>query len=205
MWKIKKLGKIEYLKALEYQNHLVKLKKDGLEDNFLLLLEHYPVFTMGKGADRNNILDKNIPIIIINRGGDLTYHGPDQLIGYIIMDLKSQNLDVHQYLRKIEDLIIEVLKEIDIQAYKVEKLTGVWANNKKLASIGIGVKKGITMHGFALNVNPDLSNFSKINPCGLNSNLISSIKELKKSSISLVNIENLVIEKFLDIFAEEIK
>ncbi|OGH95719.1 MAG: lipoyl(octanoyl) transferase [Candidatus Melainabacteria bacterium GWF2_32_7] len=205
MWKIKKLGKIEYLEALEYQNHLVKLKKDGLEDNFLLLLEHYPVFTMGKGADRNNILDKNIPIIVINRGGDLTYHGPGQLIGYIIMDLKSQNLDVHQYLRKIEDLIIEVLKEIDIQAYKVEKLTGVWANNKKLASIGIGVKKGITMHGFALNVNPDLSNFSKINPCGLNSSLISSIKELKKSSISLVNIENLVIEKFLDIFAEEIK
>ena len=201
MWKIKKLGKIGYQEALEYQNHLVKLKQDGLKDNFLLLLEHYPIFTMGKGADKNNVLDKNIPVIVINRGGDLTYHGPGQLIGYIIIDLKTQNYDLHQYLRKIEELLIETLKEIDIQAYRIDKLTGVWANSRKLASIGIGIKKGITMHGFALNINPDLSYFSKINPCGLNSSLISSIKELKNSPISLVNIENLIIKNFFNIFS----
>ncbi|EKE04493.1 MAG: hypothetical protein ACD_20C00057G0006 [uncultured bacterium] len=201
MWKIKKLGTIEYREALEYQNHFVKLKQDGLKDNFLLLLEHYPVFTMGKGADKKNILDKNIPVIVTNRGGDLTYHGPGQLIGYIIMDLKTQNYDLHQYLRKLESIIIGTLKEIDIQAYRIDKLTGVWANNKKLASIGIGIKKGITMHGFALNINPDLSYFSKINPCGLNSSLVSSIKELKNPSISLVNIENLVIKNFFNIFS----
>ena len=201
MWKIKKLGKIGYQEALEYQNHLVKLKQDGLKDNFLLLLEHYPIFTMGKGADKNNVLDKNIPVIVINRGGDLTYHGPGQLIGYIIIDLKTQNYDLHQYLRKIEELLIETLKEIDIQAYRIDKLTGVWANSRKLASIGIGIKKGITMHGFALNINPDLSYFSKINPCGLNSSLINSIKELKNSPISLVNIENLIIKNFFNIFS----
>jgi len=200
MWQIKRLGRIDYNEALDYQNYLVNLKHAGLKDDFLLLLEHNPVYTMGKGSDKENILDSDIPVIVTNRGGDLTYHGPGQLIGYIIMDLKSKNYDIHRYLRKIEDLIINVMVELELSAYKIPKLTGVWSGEKKIASIGIGVKRGITMHGFALNINPDLINFAKINPCGLDYRLISSIKELKKTSFSPENIENLIIQKFLEIF-----
>ena len=200
MFQIKKLGLINYDAALEYQKRLVSLKHNGLNDDFFLLLEHNHIFTMGKGANRNNILDKNIAVTITNRGGDVTYHGPGQLIGYIIMDLKSKNTDIHQYIRKIEDLIIEVLEELDINAHRNTGFTGVWVEDRKIASIGIGVKKSITMHGFALNVNSDLLQFSRINPCGLNSKVITSIKELKGSSIFFEEVENLFIKKFADIF-----
>lgn len=200
MFIAEKLGLIDYQKALDYQNELVYLKQNGLQSDYFLLLEHNHVFTMGKGTNKSNILDKNISIIITNRGGDLTYHGPGQLIGYIILDLKSKNLDLNIYLRKIEELIVEVLRILDIEAYRIQNLTGIWVENKKIASIGIGVKKGITMHGFALNVNPDLSYFSKINPCGLSPNNISSLSKIKNKDFNFEIIQELFIEKFPDIF-----
>lgn len=204
MWQLIKLGKIEYLKALEYQLNLVNLKQKSLKDEFLILLEHPDTYTMGKGADKNNILDKNIPIIVTNRGGDITYHGQGQMICYIIMNLKSKNLDLHEYLRKIESVIIKTLKKLNINAYRIQGLSGVWAENKKLASIGIGVKKGITMHGFSLNINTDLKKFYKINPCGLKPEMISSVKELKKKHISFKHIESLLLESFTEVFSEGI-
>lgn len=196
MWKIEDLGRIEYQKALEYQLKLVDLKQNGNDADYLLLLEHEPVFTMGKGANPDNILDKSIPIIVTNRGGDLTYHGPGQLVGYIIMDLRKHNIDIHGFIRKIELLIIKTLSYLDIQAYTIEGLTGVWADGKKIASIGIGVKRGITMHGFALNVNPDLSNFYKINPCGLNPEKISSIEQIKSKNINFDRVRDLLTKSF---------
>lgn len=201
MWKIEKLGKIDYLTALDYQNQHVQFKQNGMKEDFLLLLEHEPIFTMGKGADKRNILDTTIPVITTNRGGDLTYHGPGQIVGYVIMDLNRNKTDLHKYLRQIEGLIISVLENLDIQAYRIDGLTGVWAEGKKLASIGIGVKKGITMHGFALNINPDLSYFYRINPCGLDSSLISSVKELKNINIPVEYVESLVIKEFFKIFS----
>ncbi|MDD3014365.1 MAG: lipoyl(octanoyl) transferase LipB [Candidatus Gastranaerophilales bacterium] len=200
MFKVEKLGLIDFQKALEYQNKLVSLKQKGSKTNYFLMMEHEHVFTMGKGADLKNILDKNIPVIVTNRGGDITYHGPGQLTGYIIFDLRSDKFDIHGFLRYIELLIIGVLNKLDIDAYQIEGLRGVWAENKKVASIGIGVKKGITMHGFALNVNPDLSYFSKINPCGLNSSCISSITELKKSVFSMETLFELFIKEFPEYF-----
>lgn len=196
MFKIETLGLVDYQKALEYQNKLVYLKQNGLKTNFFLLLEHDHIYTMGKGANLKNILDDSIPVIVTNRGGDITYHGPGQLIGYIIFDLKSDKFDIHTFIRRIELLIISVLKKLDIDAYQADSLTGVWAENKKLASIGVGVKKGITMHGFALNVNPDLSYFLKINPCGLDSIFLSSIAELKKIDISLQTVQEMFIKEF---------
>lgn len=200
MWKIKDLGRIEYQKALEYQLELVNLKQNGLETDYLLLLEHDPVFTMGKGANPDNILDKNIPVVITNRGGDLTYHCPGQLVGYIIMDLKKRNIDIHSFIRKIEFIIIKALSYLDIQAYTLEGLTGVWAEGRKLASIGIGVKRGITMHGFAININSDLSNFYKINPCGLSAEKISSIELIRNEKISFDLARNLLIKSFCLIY-----
>lgn len=200
MFIAEKSGLMDYQTALEYQNKLVYLRQNGLKTDYFLLLEHDHVFTTGKGANKENILDKNIPVITTNRGGDLTYHGPGQLIGYIILDLRQKNLDLHSYLRSIEQLIMETVKKLDIEAYQIPGLTGVWAENKKIASIGIGIKKGITMHGFALNVNTDLSYFSKINPCGLSSDNISSLGKIKNKKFNMEKIQDLFIEKFPVIF-----
>lgn len=175
MWVIEELGLIEYEKAYAYQQELVKRKHDGEKNNYFLLLEHYPVFTMGKGAKPDNIIDKSIPVKTINRGGDLTYHEPGQLVGYIIMDLKGAKLNVKSYITKIENLIINALQKLNIPAYRDPDIVGVWVEGKKVASIGIAIRKGITMHGFALNVNNNLEGFKKINPCGLESQVMSSI------------------------------
>lgn len=190
-FKVEKLGLIDYQDALDYQHELVDRKQKGDKSDYLLLLEHNHVFTMGKGANLDNILDKNIPVIATNRGGDLTYHGPGQLVGYFIVDLKTANTDIHSHIRSIENLIINVLGKININAYTIPGLTGVWCEGKKIASIGIGVKRGITMHGFALNVCPDLSNFHKINPCGLLPENVCSLKELTGSEVSINLLENL--------------
>jgi len=206
MWNIKKLGKISYQEAYSYQLSLVEEKilkqvqNDKVNENYLLLCEHPPVFTRGKGSKEANILDKNIPVVMTNRGGDLTYHEPGQLIGYIILDLKAQKLSVKAYLDKVENLIINTLARIDIEAGKHPDLVGVWVGDKKIASIGIGIKKGITMHGFALNINNNMDGFSCINPCGLSSNIMTSVKALKGEEISFELIQDLMIEEFYKIF-----
>lgn len=196
MWQIQKLGLIDYQEALELQLELVDKKQQGLKDNFFLLCEHPPVFTRGKGSKENNILNKNNPVIMTNRGGDLTYHEPGQLIGYIIFDLKAEKYNVKTYLDKIEQLIINTLAKMDIQAQKHHELVGVWVGDKKIASIGIGIKKGITMHGFALNINNDLGGFSSINPCGLHSSVMTSVKKIKGKEFPLTEIQDIMISEF---------
>lgn len=206
MWNIKKLGKIDYQKAYEYQLSLTEeqilnqVQHDKSQENYFLLCEHAPVFTRGKGSKETNILDKNIPVVMTNRGGDLTYHEPGQLIGYIILDLKAEKLSVKAYLDKIEKLIINTLSRIDIKAQKHHNLVGVWVGEKKIASIGIGIKRGITMHGFALNINNGMLGFSRINPCGLDSSIMTSVKELQNKEIPLELIQDLMIEEFYRIF-----
>jgi len=200
MWNIKKLGKIDYKEAYEYQLSLVEEKQKCTEENYFLLCEHDAVFTRGKGSKETNILDKNIPVVMTSRGGDLTYHEPGQLVGYIILDLKSKKLSVKAYLDKVEKLIINTLAKIDINAEKHPDLVGVWVGEKKIASIGIGIKKGITLHGFALNINNKMAGFSRINPCGLDSSIMTSVQELKCKEISLELIQDLMIEEFYKIF-----
>ncbi|NLF82601.1 MAG: lipoyl(octanoyl) transferase LipB [Candidatus Gastranaerophilales bacterium] len=194
-FKVEKLGLMQYLLALDYQNRLVERKQQGDRTNYLLLLEHYPVFTASKGADERNILDTRISVITTNRGGDITCHMPGQLIGYLIIDLKAANISVHTHLRSIESLIIKVLSKVDVSAYTIPSVTGVWARGKKVASIGVGVRRGITMHGFALNVNPDLSYFSRINPCGQPSDMMSSLEKLENKRFELNFIQNLFEEE----------
>ena len=201
MRQVKKLGKIDYKEAYGYQLSLVEEKINGSEEIYFLLCEHAPVFTRGKGSKETNILDKNIPVVMINRGGDLTYHEPGQLVGYIILDLKAEKLGVKAFLVKIEKLIINTLAKIGIEAQEHPDLVGVWIGEKKIASIGIGIKKGITMHGFALNINNGMEGFSRINPCGLDSGIMTSVKKLTGEEISLESVQDLMTEEFYKIFS----
>jgi len=195
MWIVEDLGIVEYEKAYTHQENLVKRKQDGEKNNFFLLMQHYPVYTKGKGAELANILDPSIPVITINRGGDLTFHEPGQLIGYIIMDLNKEKLKIKYFITKIEYLIINSLNRLDIPAYRDPDIVGVWLEGKKIASIGIAVRKGVTMHGFALNVHNNLEGFKKINPCGLEAGVMSSIRQITKYDIPLKTIQEALVQE----------
>jgi lipoyl(octanoyl) transferase len=190
------LGRMEFERALTLQEELVARKWDdaSFEDQ-LLLLEHEPVYTIGRTPDRSSLsatgrirrgefgsVHLPHPLFSINRGGQATYHGPGQLMGYPIIDLRWCGQDLHKYLRWLEQLLIDFLARYDIAAQRRESLTGVWVENRKIASIGVGVRHWITMHGFALNVCGDLSPFDHIVPCGINNVAMTSMeKETKKS------------------------
>jgi lipoyl(octanoyl) transferase len=165
------IGRIRYEDALALQEEIVarKAATPGAEDE-LLLLEHEPVYTIGRTPDQSSLRDPAAlphPVIRINRGGQATYHGPGQLVGYPVVDLRTRGQDLHAYLRLLEEVLITGLASFGIAAAQRENLTGVWVAERKIASIGVGVRRWIAMHGFALNVARDLSAFSHITPCGI--------------------------------------
>jgi lipoyl(octanoyl) transferase len=175
------LGRMDFAHALALQEEIVAKKRNErvLKDE-LLLLEHEPVYTIGRTPDQSSLLGSAHlphPLFPINRGGQATYHGPGQLIGYPIIDLRRCGQDLHRYLRWLEQLLIGTLAEYDIAAIRRESLTGVWVGDRKIASIGVGVRHWITMHGFALNVCGDLSPFNHIVPCGINDVTMTSMEK----------------------------
>ena len=167
--RVRWLGRISFAAALTLQEDLVARKRqDQSSVDELLLLEHEPVYTIGRSPDRSSLLGASHlphPLFPINRGGQATYHGPGQLIGYPIVDLRRCGQDLHRYLRWLEENLIETLAYYEISAVRREGLTGVWVEQRKIASIGVGVRHWITMHGVALNVGGDLSPFRHIAPC----------------------------------------
>jgi lipoyl(octanoyl) transferase len=175
------LGRMDFEKALALQEEAVAQKRDNRNaPDELLLLEHDPVYTIGKTPDQSSLIDPTLlphPLFTINRGGQATYHGPGQLIGYPIVDLRRCGQDLHRYLRWIEDLLIQTLRIFNISARTRPGLTGVWVQNRKIASIGVGVRHWITMHGFALNVCGDLAPFDHIVPCGIANVTMTSIEK----------------------------
>jgi lipoyl(octanoyl) transferase len=175
------LGRTSFTDALALQEQLVADKHgDHSLGDELLLLEHDPVYTIGRTPDQSSLLGGAHlphPLFPINRGGQATYHGPGQLIGYPIIDLRRCGQDLHRYLRWLEDLLVETLAELRISATTRSGLTGVWVENRKIASIGVGVRHWITMHGFALNVCGDLSPFDQIVPCGIANVTMTSIEK----------------------------
>jgi lipoyl(octanoyl) transferase len=175
------LGRMAFGDALTLQEEIVAKKRaDQSLGDELLLLEHEPVYTIGRTPDQSSLRGAEHlphPLFPINRGGQATYHGPGQLIGYPIIDLRNCGQDLHRYLRWLEDLLVETLATIGIPAATREGLTGVWVENRKIASIGVGVRHWITMHGFALNVCGDLSPFDQIVPCGISNVAMSSIEK----------------------------
>ena len=205
--RVRWLGRMQFAAALALQEEiLAKKRKDRLSADELLLLEHEPVYTIGRTPDRSSLLGAAHlphPLFSINRGGQATYHGPGQLMGYPIIDLHRCGQDLHRYLRWIEQLLIELLTGYGIAASRRESLTGVWVENRKIASIGVGVRHWITMHGFALNVCGDLSPFNHIVPCGINKIAMTSIEKETEKAFSVADVatavEKLALERILDL------
>jgi lipoyl(octanoyl) transferase len=171
---VRELGRLDYQTALELQQQLVAERKRGLIPDQLLLLEHAHVITLGRNGHSENLLAgeqvlsrAGIAFFPTNRGGDITYHGPGQLVGYPILDLRDWKRDVGAYVRGIEQVLIDTLADFGIAAGRIPKLTGVWVGERKIAAIGVHVSRWVTSHGFALNVTTDLSYFQYIIPCGL--------------------------------------
>jgi lipoyl(octanoyl) transferase len=171
---LRELGRVDYGSALEMQQRIVAARKKGEVPDHLLLLEHPHVITMGRNGDMRHLLASDevmsragITFHPTDRGGDVTYHGPGQLVGYPILDLREWKRDVGEYVRSIEQVLIDTLADFGISAGRIPKLTGVWVGESKIAAIGVHLSRWVTSHGFALNVNTDLSYFQYIVPCGL--------------------------------------
>ena len=194
------LGPMEYLAALEIQEQLVQGKQRESRADVLLFVEHPHVYTLGRGGLESNVLaPQEVPVIRTNRGGDVTYHGPGQLVVYPILDLRSKlRKDVHRYVRNLELSAIRTLNDFGLTGIRRPPFTGIWIGDKKIAAIGVAVRRCITFHGLALNVNTDLSYFKRIVPCGL---AWADVTSMAKEVGTAQNME-LVRARFLHNFAE---
>jgi lipoyl(octanoyl) transferase len=189
------LGRVPYERALAMQEEIVagKIAQPERTDE-LLLLEHDPVYTIGRTPDQSSLgAPELLPhtLVRINRGGQATYHGPGQLIGYPILDLRPLGQDLHRYLRALEEALIVTLREFGIEGTRREGLTGVWVETRKIASIGVGVRKWTSMHGFALNVCGDLAPFSRITPCGIDGVEMTSLSREAGREIGVEEVANI--------------
>ena len=201
------LGRKDFASALALQEKIVAAKReDPSQLDELLLLEHEPVYTIGRTPDQSSLLGAAHlphPLFAINRGGQATYHGPGQLMGYPIIDLRRCGQDLHRYLRWLEQMLIELLAGHGIAASRRESLTGVWVGGRKIASIGVGVRHWITMHGFALNVCGDLSPFHHIVPCGINNVAMTSMEKETGQAFSVAgvaaSVEKLALNRISDL------
>jgi lipoyl(octanoyl) transferase len=201
------LGRVEYGEALCLQQELVALRTAGRIGNVLLLLEHPPVLTLGRNASRSNILAsdeilaaRGVTLHEINRGGDVTYHGPGQLVGYPIFDL-GPTPDVGLYLRNLEGCLIDVLADFGIAAGRLSGYTGVWIGDRKIVAIGVKVSQGVTTHGFALNVSTDLSLFTHILACGIPNKGVTSMALELGAAPPMTAVEDAVVAQFSERFA----
>jgi lipoyl(octanoyl) transferase len=205
---VRRLGLIPYGEALEVQAGLVERRRAGEAPDTLLLLEHPHVITLGSGAHAENVLvspeeraERGIELFEAGRGGDVTYHGPGQLVGYPILDLKPDRCDLHRYLRDLEEVLIGVLGEYGLVAGRKEGMTGVWVDDRKLAAIGVRVSSGwITSHGFALNVSTDLSFFGAIVPCGIREHGVGSISAELGRPVPMREVEDAVVRQMGRVF-----
>ncbi len=202
------LGLIGYQKAWDLQHTLFEKRRADEIDDTLLLLEHPHTYTFGKSSNKANLLfddaelvKRNISIYDIDRGGDITYHGPGQIVGYAIIDLKNWQQDTHKYLRALEEVIIQTLSEFGIKSERNENHTGVWVNDKKICAIGIKVSRWISMHGFALNINTDMDLFNGIVPCGIEDKGVTSLKEESNRLINIELVKNSIVKRFSEIFS----
>jgi len=199
---VRDLGRMDYLEALSLQERLVDLKQKRQLADILLLVEHPAVFTIGRGGKESNVLSPGgVPVSRSSRGGDVTYHGPGQLVVYPILDLRSTlRKDVHRYLRNIEMATIQMLESFGLEAERKPPWTGVWIENRKIASIGVAVRRCVTYHGLALNVKTDLSYFERIVPCGLSWAEVTSIEKELGREVSLEEVKAEFVRHFAATF-----
>jgi lipoyl(octanoyl) transferase len=211
---IRRLGVVSYADALALQQTLVEDRKAGRIPDQLLLLQHPPVITLGvkNRHDRSHIVatedaleQEGVAVFETGRGGDVTYHGPGQLVGYPIISLKPDRCDVHRYVRDLEQVLIQTAAAFGVVAGRIPGLTGAWVGDGKLAAIGVRISRWVTSHGFAFNVNTDLSHFDLIVPCGIADRGVTSIERLLGHPIQLDRVELAAIEAFLDVFGGRLR
>ena len=222
------LESIDYQECWDYQNKLVqknvqtklsnrKENKNEPTTNYLLFCEHPHVYTLGKSGDKSHLLideqklkDRNAKYYKIDRGGDITYHGPGQLVVYPILDLDHFFTDIHKYLRYLEEAVIETLSEFGIKTGRIDGLTGVWTlpqnkkPAKKICAMGVRCSRWVTMHGLALNINPDLSYFNNIVPCGISDKAVTSMKAELVQEVSMLKVKEILLKKLTGLFEFEI-
>lgn len=225
---VRYLGKKDYKETWDYQEELfkktldlkIKNRRENSDiptDNYFLFVEHPHVYTLGKSGDIENLLvsekelaEKNATFYKINRGGDITYHGPGQIVGYPILDLDNFFTDIHKYLRLLEETIIRTLAEYGLKAERSEGETGVWLDvgtpfARKICAMGVRASRWVTMHGFALNVNTNLGYFDNIVPCGIKDKAVTSLNvELGKQEIDLKEVEEKILRHFKNLFEAEL-
>ena len=207
---VRRLGLVPYAEALALQKQLVEERRHGRIGDVLLLVEHPHVLTLGVRGDggRSHILaapqilqSRGVEVYETGRGGDITYHGPGQVVGYPIIDLKPDRCDVHRYVRDIEDVLIRVAGDYGVTAERVAGLTGVWVGGEKVAAIGVRIARWITSHGFALNVTTDLDYFNLIVPCGIADRGVTSLSKLVGRSVDRREVEDRVVQRFTEVFS----
>lgn len=204
------LGTMRYAQALDYQREIARQRIAGeLDQDLLLLVQHHPVVTLGRSSKQKNLVStpeflnsKGVELFEVERGGDVTFHGPGQLVGYPIIDLTRHKQDLHWYLRAVEEALIKALGSIGIPAGRNTGFTGVWTRGRKIASIGVHARDWVTWHGFALNVTTDLKYFDFIVPCGIDGVVMTSVeKELGSDSPAMCDVETTVADAFGDVFS----
>jgi lipoyl(octanoyl) transferase len=207
----RRCGRLSYADGLELQSKLVTARQAGEIPDTLLLLEHEPVFTLGRSARRENVLStdealraRGFEIFETGRGGDVTYHGPGQLVGYPILDLSPDRQDVHRYVRDLEEVLLRTCRDYGIAAERVAGLTGAWVGLDKIGAIGVRIARWVTSHGFALNVATDLSAFELIVPCGIRDRGVTSLTRLLGREVPMDDVMDRVTTHFAAVFDREI-
>lgn len=202
------LGFIDYKEAWDLQHEIHTKRVSNEVEDFLFLLEHPNTYTLGKTAHKENLVgsenylrENQISVYDIDRGGDITYHGPGQIVGYPIIDLNRWHNDTHKYLRALEEVIIKTCSEFGLDCERNEQHTGVWLADRKIAAIGIKVSRWVTMHGFAFNVNTDLNLFNGIIPCGIQDKSVTSLKKELGKEISVAEVKEKILNNFFDLFS----
>jgi lipoyl(octanoyl) transferase len=210
---VRRLGRIGYADGVELQQALVQQRLAGEIADTLLIVEHPPVITLGvktRGnrahvrADAGALAAQGVEVHETGRGGDVTFHGPGQLVGYPIIDLKPDRQDVHRYVRDLEDVLIRVAAGFGIEAGRVQGFSGAWVGDRKLAAIGVRISRWVTSHGFALNVTTDLSGFDLIVPCGITDRGVTSLSALLGRDVPMAEVEPAVVTHFAAVFDREV-
>lgn len=205
--RVRRLGRVRYAAGLAIQERLVKERQQSQIEDVLLLLEHEPVLTLGRNARSENVLfsadwlkERGFDVHEAGRGGDVTYHGPGQIVGYPILDLAPDRKDVHRYVRDIEEVMIRVCADYGVAAGRIDGLTGAWVGNEKIGAIGVRLSRWVTSHGFALNVNNDLAPFGLIVPCGIADKGVTSLARSLGVDLRLEAVMDAVARRFAEVF-----
>lgn len=208
--RVQRLGRVPYARGLEIQERLVAERQAGRAEDHLLLLEHDPVFTLGRNARQENVLfpaellrERGFEVFESGRGGDVTYHGPGQVVGYPILDLSPDRRDVHRYVRDIEEVMIRVCGDYGLSAGRIAGLTGVWVGGDKIGAIGVRISRWVTSHGFALNVTTDLGAFDLIVPCGIRGRGVTSLERLLGAPVPLEEVMDRLTARFAEVLGRQ--